>query len=207
MPKSNTTIEIVISTNKSLSSMSLISREAAKVVLDKKYHKVQITEVNNLQDLNELVSRKPDLAFLGMKYVPSDPIMSSLTHSKSWLSNQLLESGICYTGSGYAASRLEHNKQLAKHRISNCGLKTAPSQVIRRNGSFTESDITVPYPIFIKPVDGGGGSGINNKSLQTTAVQSSVVKSESTERFIIRILFARPGVQCWHTSPERHRVL
>lgn len=162
MPKINKSIEIVISTNKRLSSMSLDSRVEIKAILEKHYADVRITDVCNIAELDKVIARRPDLVFLGMKFVSDD---SSVDARPIWLSQRLSEAGIAYTGSDKAASMLEHNKQLAKQQVYGQGLVTAASLLLRHGEHYEEREITVDYPIFIKPVDGGGGSGINEHSL------------------------------------------
>lgn len=159
MPKIHKSIEIVISTNKQLSSMSLASRMEIKRVLEKQYTDVRITDICDTTALDELIARQPDLVFLGMKFLLDD------SGSPVWLSQHLSAAGIAYTGSGKTASALEHNKHLAKQKVSEQGIATAASLLIKQGESYKEEDVTIGYPVFIKPVDGGGGSGINEYSL------------------------------------------
>jgi D-alanine-D-alanine ligase len=162
MPKINMSIEIVISTDKRLSSMSFDSRVEIKDILEKRYSDVRITDVNSAREVDDLIVRRPDLVFLGMKFVPDN---SRTGASPIWLSERLAEAGIAYTGSGKIASMLEHNKQLAKQQVFKQGLATAASLLLRQGEVYNKQDIEIDYPIFIKPVDGGGGSGINEGSL------------------------------------------
>ncbi len=162
MYKINKSVEIVTTTIKSLSSMGRVSRIGAKEVLEKRYSNVRITDVRTVEDLEGVVARRPDLVFLGMKFVLDN---TSPQPRRVWLAERFARAGIAYTGSDGAASMLEHDKLSSKSRIKTSGLKTADSQLIRRNEPYTEADINLPYPIFIKPVDGGGGSGINENSL------------------------------------------
>lgn len=162
MSKIKKSIEIVTSTNKRLSSMSLDSRVEIKAILEKRYSDVRITDVCSVEDLEIMIERKPDLVFLGMKFVPDD---SGADATPVWLTERLSEAGIAQTGSGKEASMLEHNKQLAKQRVAERGLSTAESLLLKRGQVYIDQDIGIEYPIFIKPVDGGGGSGINEGSL------------------------------------------
>lgn len=162
MPKISKSIEIVSSTNKKLSSMGLNSRIEIKKILQQHYSDVRITDVCDAEELDGITARKPDLVFLGMKFVPENSHPDS---NLIWLSQHLSEAGIAHTGSDKAASMLEHNKQLAKERVTEQGLATAASLLLRQGEYYNEQDITIGYPIFIKPVDGGGGSGINERSL------------------------------------------
>jgi D-alanine-D-alanine ligase len=56
-----------------------------------------------------------------------------------------------------------HNKALAKQQVRNFDLATAPFRLIR---SISELDcISLPFPLFMKPVAEGAGKGITNESL------------------------------------------
>ena len=114
--KFNKRIEIVSSTLPSLSSMGEISRNGAKTALEKHYTNVNITIVNSLADLEALVSRSPDLVFLGMTFLPMNPELGWQDPDKIWLSDHLEKHGIAYTGSDQTASSLERNKDHAKQR-------------------------------------------------------------------------------------------
>lgn len=162
MLKINKTVELVTTTIKSLSSMSHQSRLGAKAALERRYKQVRITDIKNLSDLDEVVARQPDLAFLGMKFIYDN---SKSQPKPVWISEYLSAAGIAYTGSDETASILEHNKLLSKQVVAGRGLRTAKSKLIRQNETYNRDDIDIAYPIFVKPVDGGGGSGINDKSL------------------------------------------
>jgi D-alanine-D-alanine ligase len=164
-PKRPEAIEIVVSTIKSLSSMSLFSRRAILTVLKTKYRNVGITVVNNQYDLDKVLLRKPDLVFLGMKFVPTNHTLGITDPNKIWLTECLDIAGISYTGSSKEANELEFNKQQAKQCITQHGLNTAQYLVVKRGYNLTEEEITLRYPLFVKPLDRGGGAGINNDSL------------------------------------------
>lgn len=162
MFKINKSVELVTTTIKSLSSMSHESRIGAKAALERRYEHVRITDIRSVSDLDELVTRQPDLAFLGLKFIDDS---SQSQPQQVWISEYLSEAGIAYTGSDKNASMLEHNKQLSKHVVAGRGLKTAASKLIKQGESYGKDDIDLKYPLFVKPVDGGGGSGINDRSL------------------------------------------
>ncbi len=142
--------------------MSLNSRAEIKAILEKKYYDVCITEVNSTEDLDKLIARKPDLVFLGMKFAP---VSSNAVTGSDWSSQRLTEAGIPYTGSSQAASMLEYDKLLAKEKVSGLGLATAASLLLKQGEIYDKQEITLDYPIFIKPVVGGGSTGINDGSL------------------------------------------
>lgn len=162
MPRINKSIEIATTTIKSLSSMSLNSRLDLKAVLEKKYRDVTITDITSVDDLRAMVLRRPDLVFIGMHYIPDE------SGKPVWLSDVLQGAGIAHTGSSKGPSVLERNKMRAKQRVADHGHSTSAAVVLRHNEDFTKADIDISYPIFVKPIDGGGGSGINDGSVVTT---------------------------------------
>jgi D-alanine-D-alanine ligase len=165
MRKTNQHIEIVSSSVTGLSSMSQKSRLAVRDALAKHYTKVGITIVNNVSDLEELVACRPDLVFLGMKYVPAAGRYGQHDAEKIWLSEYLEEHDIAYTGSDHAAHELELDKSLAKYRMLEEGLATSPFVVAKLNSRLSREDINLRFPVFIKPIDRGGGAGIDSASL------------------------------------------
>lgn len=141
------------------------SRNAILTVLKKHYVSVGISIINDLSDLRELVALKPDLVFLGMKFIPSNPALGFQDSSRIWIAKYLEDHGIAYTGSDYKAHELELNKHLAKQRILDAGLLTAPFYVAKQNQTLFETAITLTYPLFVKPTDRGGGMGIDSDSV------------------------------------------
>lgn len=157
-------IEIVSSTTIELSSMGQKPREAIQTILRQYYSKVGITIVNNLSDLESLVAKKPDLVFLGMKFIPCNPRLGFADPDRIWLSDYLTERGITCTGSSSFSHQLELDKSLAKQHVLNAGLQTSPFYVAQMHKTLYRHDIQLNYPLFIKPVDRGGGDGVDSKS-------------------------------------------
>lgn len=164
MIKSPKHIEIVRSTVRGLSSMSQESCDAAFGVLSKYYSDIKITFIDNIEDLDHLVLRKPDLVFLGMEFLPVNPILGSRDLNRIWLSAYLDKADIAYTGSAQAAHALQRDKSHAKQRVLNSGLKTSGYYVIKQNQIVNKKDIKLRYPLFVKPKDRGGGLGIDSYS-------------------------------------------
>ena len=176
MVKIRQRIEIVSSTTPGLSSMSVRSREATREALSKYYDDVRITIINTLSDLDELVLRRPDLVFSGMSFV-----FDETTQQKVWVSGHLDAHGITCTGSGQPAHDLERNKHLAKQVVINSGLRTSPFVVITRGASQLADTSQLTYPLFVKPTNSGGGTGIDEKSIVHNS-QELRSKAESIER-------------------------
>ncbi len=165
MTKIDNHIEIVRSTSKALSSMSRESVDAIFSTLTKYYTKVGITTVNNIVDLNRLVESKPDLVFLGVEFVPTNPALGINDPDKIWISDYLDEYNIAYTGSNQTAHVLQRNKHLAKQRVLDFGLSTSAYYVAEKDKLVDAEMIPLTYPIFVKPTNRGGGLGIDTKSI------------------------------------------
>jgi D-alanine-D-alanine ligase len=163
--KINKHIEIVCATETRYSSMSKRSRHAIADVLKAHYAQVGITMVSSLSDLEDLVARKPDLVFLTVKYIMSNPVSEIQEPDKIWISDFLDSHGVAYTGSGQTAHELEINKPLAKRQVKKAGLKTSNSYLALRGQPPTAEDISLNFPVFIKPADRGGGLGIDEHSI------------------------------------------
>ncbi len=165
MVKINKHIEIVSSSDTTLSSLSQESRDAILATLSQYYTNVGITMVNTIADLRALVARQPDLVFLGMKFIPTSPHLGINDLEKIWLSTYLELHNITYTGSTQDAHELELNKPLSKLQIQNVGLPTSKFHVAKQHQLLETQDITLQYPVFIKPANRGGGLGIDSRSV------------------------------------------
>jgi D-alanine-D-alanine ligase len=180
MEKFDEYIEIAASTRPGLSSMSKKSQEVILAILSKKYTRVGISIVNNLADLDKLIAKRPDMVFMGMKFIPADPLLGHADPNKIWLSEYLDKAGIRYTGSGPEAIELELNKELAKQRIADVGLATPRFQVVLKTEVLRRESVTLNYPLFVKPINRGGGAGVDQDSLAYNFHQlSSKVQSIS----------------------------
>ncbi len=162
MHKMDSRIEIVSSTIAGLSSMGELSRNGLLTMLSKHYKHVRVTILNSLADLDDLVARKPDLVFLGMKYLPLHADLGRHDPEKIWITTFLDVHSIAYTGSGQVAHMTELDKSLAKRSVLKAGLKTAPFFVIRYGQTLGSR--TLHFPLFVKPTDRGGGDGIDSAS-------------------------------------------
>lgn len=158
MSKIQKHVEIVHSTIQSLTSMSQESANAILTVLKRKYKTVGISIVNTSADLEALAQERPDLVFVGMKYVPTG------LRSKLWISEFLESQGIPHTGSTYRAIAYELSKPLAKQRVSEEGIPTARFFTVKNGETLSDEDITLNFPLFVKPADLGGGTGVNEAS-------------------------------------------
>ena len=165
MIKINNHIEIVRSSNKSLSSMSEVSATAIYHSLSKHFKTVGITIVNNIIDLATLVDKMPDLVFLGVEFIPTNPELGIDDPDKIWISDYLEDNNIAYTGSNMIAHNLQRNKHLAKQRVLDFGLKTSAFYLAEKDKELDIDNIGLNYPMFVKPHNRGGGLGIDENSV------------------------------------------
>lgn len=165
--KTHRRIEVVRSNIISLSSMGIESATAIVASLSQSYTDVVLTMIDTAQDLEDLIERKPDLVFLGMMHLP-DPTDSS---KKIWMSRRLEAAGIPHTGSTQASHRLELNKDLAKQRMLDMNIATAPFSILFRGQDYTNQADELEFPLFLKPLSGGGGQGVDEYSIVRTIHQ------------------------------------
>lgn len=176
--KINKHIEIVRSNTPGISSMSKKSSAAIAVTLSKYYASVGISNITNESDLTLLISSRPDLVFLGMKFLPTHTELGVQDPDKIWISSYLDEFGIAYTGSTQMAHQLESNKPMAKQRVIDAGLKTSEYFVVEQDHLMESYVNKLKFPVFIKPTNRGGGQGIDSNSVAyTQAEMRSKVKS------------------------------
>jgi len=127
-------------------------------ILSKRYAEVSITEINNRKDLDELLKRKPDLVFSGVKYF-------IFNKKKVWLNDCLEIHGIPYIASSRAALDNESDKNIAKKLILKAKIKTADFFITEPDDFQDEASIPISFPLFIKPVKGGDSRGIDSNSI------------------------------------------
>jgi len=133
--------------------------------LSKFYTNVNITIIHTMVDLEQLVKRQPDLVISGIKYLgfDEDAVKRTAT-SKLWFSEYLDKHNIAYTGSTKESIELEFDKSKAKEKIKSCGLNTANFFITEPN-EYTEKNIPLSYPLFVKPLFEGDSRGIDSNSL------------------------------------------
>jgi len=145
--------------------MSQKSCDSIKVVLEKHFAQINVSIVNNISDIEAVVAIKPDLIFMGLKFVPTNESLGRNDPEKIWLSKYLDDNGIRYTGSDEFALNCELNKEVAKARIKSMGISTSPFFVTIEGQKILEENIILNYPLFVKPSDRGGGLGIDENSV------------------------------------------
>ena len=152
--KINKSIEIVIvpnpgEKNDHQDNVGIILEENKILkILSKRYADVSITEINTEKDLENLVKRKPDLVFSGVKYF-------TFNKEKIWLNDCLEAGGIPYIASSREALDNESDKNKAKKLVLKAKIKTADFFITTPDEHQSESSIPISFPLFIKPVKGG----------------------------------------------------
>jgi D-alanine-D-alanine ligase len=167
--KINKHIEIVGSNNPRLSAMAASSRQTILDVLRKHYTRVSITIVENMADLEALAAKQPDLVILGMKFILLDPELDHEESPKIWLSAYLDDHGITSTGSDANAMSLQLDKHIAKQRVLDAGLQSSAYFISGINNPSFLHNLT--FPLFVKPANRGGSSGIDEQSVVYTDIE------------------------------------
>ncbi|MDA7577272.1 D-alanine--D-alanine ligase [Candidatus Pelagibacter sp.] len=136
----------------------ILEEKKIQRILSKRYKHVLITEINSMDDLEQLARRKPDLVFSGVKYF-------CFNNKKIWLNDYLEIFLIPYIASSKAALDNESDKNRAKNIMQQNDIKTADYFITNPGEHIKESSIPIKFPLFIKPITGGDSRGIDKNSL------------------------------------------
>jgi D-alanine-D-alanine ligase len=162
--KINKSIEIVVvpnfgEVNSHQDNVGIILEEKNVLrILSKRYKNVLITEINSEEDLEQLVKRKPDLVFSGVKYF-------FFNNRNIWLNDYLEMFEISYIASSKAALDNESDKDKAKKIMQKNNISTADFFITNPGEYLKKSSIPLEFPLFIKPVTGGDSRGVDKNSL------------------------------------------
>ena len=141
-------IEIIIATNEEVKESGFGSLEACNQVLEsvsKMGHNVVLTLCENLEHINDVVKRKPDLVLLALKYIVTDG-------KTIWLSEFFEQNNINFSGSLKDALMYDSDKVLAKAYLKDKGIST-PRYFTAVPGEYNRDyDIPINYPLFLKPI-------------------------------------------------------
>ena len=166
--KQNKHIEIVISSLSGLNIMTPESSNEVSNILKKYFTDVGITVIKEEADLENLIKKKPDLVFLGVKYVGfTEDTKRRESPDKIWLSEYLESNGVNHTASKAIALKLEFNKILAKEVMQRNNINTAPFFIAKPGQYKKNEELPLRFPLFIKPVYEGNGKGIDQDSIVT----------------------------------------
>jgi D-alanine-D-alanine ligase len=162
--KINKKIEIVVvpnfgEVNSHQDNVGIILEEKKiQRILSKRYRDVLITEINSIDDLKQLVERKPDLVFSGVKYF-------CFNSQKIWLNDYLEMFSIPYIASSKTALDNESDKNKAKKIMQKNNIRTANFFIANPGEYLKGSSIPIKFPLFIKPVTGGDSRGVDKNSI------------------------------------------
>jgi D-alanine-D-alanine ligase len=127
--------------------------------LYEEYSNVKFNIVRNENDLYDIVSKKPDLVFSGIKYILSDTDKGN----KIWISEFFEKANINFIGSKNSSIKLEYDKSLAKKRVSEFGINTVPYFVSKPG--LHKNILPLSFPLFVKPLCEGNSKGIGLDSV------------------------------------------
>lgn len=127
--------------------------------LKRRFIDVSISLCETKNDLENVLKQCPDVIVLAVKYIQLK------SGKKIWLSEYFEDAGINFTGSKRDILDYGSNKIKAKELLTAKGIKTAKFQVITPDNYLSETTITIPYPIFLKPLDAANGNGIDDESV------------------------------------------
>jgi len=136
----------------------ILEEKKIQRILSKRYKHVLITEINSMDDLEQLARRKPDLVFSGVKYF-------CFNNKKIWLNDYLEIFLIPYIASSKAALDNESDKNRAKNIMQQNNIRTADYFITNPGEYIKESSIPIKFPLFIKPITGGDSRGVDKNSL------------------------------------------
>ena len=136
----------------------ILEEKKIQRILSKRYKHVLITEINSMDDLEQLARRKPDLVFSGVKYF-------CFNNKKIWLNDYLEIFLIPYIASSKAALDNESDKNRAKNIMQQNDIRTADYFITNPGEYIKESSIPIKFPLFIKPITGGDSRGVDKNSL------------------------------------------
>lgn len=151
-----------------------------QILLRRHYSDVSISLISTPADLQALASKQPDLVFLGVKQIPT-------ASGVVWVSDFLDEHNINYTGSTSAAIKLDYDKPGAKRVVVAAGLMTA-SSFVATAGQYSAETMPLPYPLFVKPPNGGGGKGIGSDSVARNFEQYEAKVAQLSKVFGTEVL-------------------
>jgi D-alanine-D-alanine ligase len=163
MVKIDRHIEVVTTETAGMKETGFGSLETCRRVRDalkSRYTRVHFNEVQSERDLERIVDRAPDLVVLCVKYVVDEK-----QGAKIWLSDYFSQCDVPYTGSDRATLEFDSDKSKAKNALLENGVATA-KYFLAHPGMFkNEGHLSLPLPLFVKPLDAANGNGVDENSL------------------------------------------
>lgn len=154
-------IEIITTQNKAIKETEFVAIQACKSILDsinKVGHTTKLSICNTIEDIQDVVNRKPDLVILAVKYI------TIKDEDDIWLSEFFEKNCINYSGSSRETLKFDSDKVLAKSYLRDKGISTARFFTAIPGEYKRDNDLPINYPLFLKPSDSSIGNGIDNFS-------------------------------------------
>lgn len=161
-------IEIITSPNNELKETGFGSLLACTNILEsieRMGHIVTLTVCTSLNDLDDIVKRKPDLVVLAAKYMPMKIV------DDVWFSEYFAKNKITFSGSNRETLKYDSDKVLAKSHLNNAGIRTAKYFTAIPGQYQSEADLPFLFPLFLKPIDAANGNGIDDLSFVKNFVE------------------------------------
>lgn len=167
-------IEIITSLNAELKETGFGSTSACADVqasIEKMGHTTILSVCASLNDLDNVVMRKPDLVILAAKYMPVK------NGADVWFSDYFARKQVTFSGSNRKTLKYDSDKVLAKLHLSSLGIKTAKHFMAIPDQYQCESELPLSFPLFLKPTDAANGNGIDDLSFvkNFTAFEAKVL--------------------------------
>ncbi len=154
-------IEIITTPNSALKETGFGSHLACASVLKsigRTNNKAVLTVCASLNDLDDVVKRRPDLVFLAAKYMPVE------NGEDIWFSDYFAINKITFSGSSRDTLKYDSDKILAKIHLNGLGVKTARHFTAIPTQFHCEEELPLVFPLFLKPSDAANGNGIDDLS-------------------------------------------
>jgi D-alanine-D-alanine ligase len=129
-------------------------------ILSGEHSSVRFNLVTSKRDLQEIANRRPDLVVLCVKYIFDD-----LCGEVVWLTDFFDRNNVLHSGSDFKTLDFDSNKSIAKTFLRNKGVATADSFLARPEQYGRDCPLPLEFPLFVKPLDGANGNGIDDNSI------------------------------------------
>ena len=154
-------IEIITTENSTLKETGFGTIKACNSVLKSVTsmgHNASLNVCQTVEELNEVVKRKPDLVVLAVKYIITED------EETIWLSEFFEKNGINFSGSQKDTLMFDSDKVLAKSYLKDRSVSTARFFTAVPGEYTRDYDIPINYPLFLKPSDAANGNGVDEFS-------------------------------------------
>lgn len=144
-------IEILTINSESLQKSGFQTSNVSNTILDsieKIGHNARLEICENIEDLNAIVNRKPDLVILAVKYILDED------GEKIWLCEFFTKNKINFSGSLKETLMYDSNSVLAKEYLKTLSISTARYFTTIPGEHKRDYDIPINYPLFLKPSEG-----------------------------------------------------